>query len=785
MLALTFATPLLLIGLLAAAIPPLLHLLSRARAKEVPFPTLRFLRLSMDRTARRRRVQQWLLMALRCGVLALLAVGVAEPISRAAGGWLAATGGSAVIVLDNSMSMSAAAGKSSRLAEAKREAVALLDSPARPALAGLLTTNGGANPGAPGLTSRLDLLRENINGVPPSLGRAAMAQRVQAAATMLNEQAQGQGKKTICVFSDLQQVSFKELAALPIGAAGGPIDLWIVNTASRPANDVAVSDVHLGGQAVANAVVTLTAQLVNSGPAERVVDVRFQTDEAAEESPAHVARADLAAGGSAAARASVRFQHRFAQAGWHTGKVTVEQDDDLPADNVRYFCLSVADSVETLVVAGGDGDLSGRQADSGGSAAALMLALNPFGNGNGDANVSWPIRPHLVRAERFVPADLGKVSAAFFCNVPAFSPATAEAIRQFVRAGGTATIFLGPNVQVDNYNQLLGSPAGEEGALLPGKLSPAVGQIGPQAPATSVEFVDTGHPYLAGLYEKPTDYMNVLVQRYFPLAAEATSALASSEPQPNSAAEPSPARVLMRLAGGGTLLTTKPYGRGAVILCATSASPQWSNLPLTGLFLPMVSRICLASAPGSGADQSYPAGAAVRIQLPNLSGAAALPAKATVDVTPPSTDDAAPAAISVPIAGPPEAPQAVFTATDQAGVYRWKVSAAAAGKNALTGAFAINPDGTEGDLTAMDAGDLQKALVQAGWRSVSIGRTAAEVQSAATAAAAGHDWWDLLAALVIVLLVVEAVVANRRPAAAPSPEVQRSAGESPWRPAGD
>ncbi len=55
--ALTFATPVLLVGLLAAAIPPLLHLLSRARAKEVAFPTLRFLALSMERTARRRRLR--------------------------------------------------------------------------------------------------------------------------------------------------------------------------------------------------------------------------------------------------------------------------------------------------------------------------------------------------------------------------------------------------------------------------------------------------------------------------------------------------------------------------------------------------------------------------------------------------------------------------------------------------------------------------------------------------------------------------------------------------------
>ena len=71
-LALTFATPLLLIGLVAAGIPFLLHLLSSIKAQEVYFPTLRFLRMSMEKTARRRRIQHWLLLLLRAGLLALL-----------------------------------------------------------------------------------------------------------------------------------------------------------------------------------------------------------------------------------------------------------------------------------------------------------------------------------------------------------------------------------------------------------------------------------------------------------------------------------------------------------------------------------------------------------------------------------------------------------------------------------------------------------------------------------------------------------------------------------------
>ena len=47
----TFAAPLFLIAALAAAIPIALHMVSRRRAKEMPFSTLRFLKRSAAENA--------------------------------------------------------------------------------------------------------------------------------------------------------------------------------------------------------------------------------------------------------------------------------------------------------------------------------------------------------------------------------------------------------------------------------------------------------------------------------------------------------------------------------------------------------------------------------------------------------------------------------------------------------------------------------------------------------------------------------------------------------------
>ena len=121
----------LLLGALGAAVPFILHLVYRRRAPKVSFSTLRFLRLSAERTARRRRIRDWLLLLLRAAVIFLLAVGLAGPIFRSA-----AIGGegevAAAIVLDNTGSMGAQWQDSSQYARACDEAIRLLQIEERP-----------------------------------------------------------------------------------------------------------------------------------------------------------------------------------------------------------------------------------------------------------------------------------------------------------------------------------------------------------------------------------------------------------------------------------------------------------------------------------------------------------------------------------------------------------------------------------------------------------------------------------------------------------------------------
>src|SRR5215469_2121732 len=66
-------------ALFALAIPIVIHLVFRQRTRPADLGTLRFLRVVLERNARRRRVMRWFLLALRLACVALLAFLFARP----------------------------------------------------------------------------------------------------------------------------------------------------------------------------------------------------------------------------------------------------------------------------------------------------------------------------------------------------------------------------------------------------------------------------------------------------------------------------------------------------------------------------------------------------------------------------------------------------------------------------------------------------------------------------------------------------------------------------------
>lgn len=102
----SFLFPLYLLGALAIAVPILLHLRKRPPKDHVPFSSHLFLEKTPERLTRRTRLDRWLLLALRCLAIILLALAFCRPFFRS----LSLPGESeagtrAMILVDRSASM--------------------------------------------------------------------------------------------------------------------------------------------------------------------------------------------------------------------------------------------------------------------------------------------------------------------------------------------------------------------------------------------------------------------------------------------------------------------------------------------------------------------------------------------------------------------------------------------------------------------------------------------------------------------------------------------------------
>ena len=75
-----FLMPLLLVGLTGISIPVIIHLLHRQRTQPVQWAAMQFLRVSPLQRKRKKKVEQWLLMAVRILALAVLALLLARPL---------------------------------------------------------------------------------------------------------------------------------------------------------------------------------------------------------------------------------------------------------------------------------------------------------------------------------------------------------------------------------------------------------------------------------------------------------------------------------------------------------------------------------------------------------------------------------------------------------------------------------------------------------------------------------------------------------------------------------
>jgi hypothetical protein len=237
----TFLHPLVLMGLAAAAIPALLHLLERRVPPEAMFPPLRYLSAAQRQSARRLRLRHLLLLLLRTALVALIVLAAARPLLPARGGSAVVHPPTAlVLILDNS--------PSSGVVVDGRPVLDRLRSVARGSLERATTSDRLWLVLADGVTrgGTREALLATVDSAGVTARRLDLTAAVRDAARLVD--AEPLGLREVHVVSDLQRTAFGP------GTAGAPRGVRVLALAP-PAQ--AVANWGIGAARVADGAVAV------------------------------------------------------------------------------------------------------------------------------------------------------------------------------------------------------------------------------------------------------------------------------------------------------------------------------------------------------------------------------------------------------------------------------------------------------------------------------------------------------------------------------------------------
>jgi hypothetical protein len=522
----------------ALAIPIIIHLMFRARARPVDLGTLQFLKIVLRDNARRRRLRRWLLLAIRLACIALIAALFARPYmlatEPAAGERLV------VVLLDRSASMGLQGG-TRPIDQALAEARAILARVGDGTQLEAGTFDRTIHPLARPADLRTTAIEPTAASTDYSAGmawardilvRSRKAVKELHILTDLQRSGLGQGE-TVLLPEDVE---------VHLHDFGRPFPRNVAVTAVR----IAPKTVRPGGSA------SITADVFNASPLPvSKCPVRLHM-EAGDQKRDLERTLDL----EGSATASVAFPLEELSEGLWRGYVEASIGDELPFDDRRFLALSVAAPSRVLIV---DGDPGRASYES--ETYFLQAALRLAPPGERFARTPFDVATVDLVASVDLPG-LEKTAAVVLANVGSLSAADAQRLGEFVERGGGLLVFTGDRVRAE------GTPPLAAAGLDVGEV------VGPANAAElpwRLERWETRHPVFAPFADP--EHGDLRRPRF--------ATITRIKPGPE-------ARVLAWFRGGEPALLERTKGRGKVLWFASACDRAWGDWPRGRLYLPML-----------------------------------------------------------------------------------------------------------------------------------------------------------------------------------------------------
>jgi hypothetical protein len=700
-------------GALAVAVPIVLHLIMRPRPKRLEFPALRFVKLRHTANRRQMRFRHWLLLALRCAIIALLALALARP-SILASGMLGDEEAplAAALVFDTNPRMQYREHNQTRLEAAQETAQWLL--PQFPAESDVAVVDSRSS--APAFAVDRGAARQRIARLDAKTMSQPLALAIESALKLVQEN--DKPRKEVYIMTDLTRDAWgpeatRDLTRQLEKLSG--VGLYVIDVGALHPSNFGLADLHLSGEVLSrNSPLRLEVDVVRAGPAaERGVEL-YVLDRSGLKANVRGQSAE-----SIAADASQRatFQLRGLEPGLHQGYLKLVGEDALACDDTRWFTVEVRPAWRVLIAAPSDG--SRLPADY---ALFLAEALAPQSiRIKGEAAFEYEV----ISLDELAKRDLDGFAAVCLVDPHPIAPAVWQKLHGYVSAGGGLGIFLGRNATpIESFNE----PAAQE--LMPGKLLRQWRTDARLAPA------DFSHPVLAKFrpLQNSIAWESLSVFRHWQLTDLADGA-----------------GIILAFSNGQPALVERPVGSGRMVLMTTPVSDPanrpdvWNLLPTGDEPWPfvMLANELLRYLVGSGQQQlNYSAGQAAAVHLGTTES---FPGYV---LTTPGGDQ-----IRTPV---DEAHHSiVVTSTEMPGNYRLR---AGGGEQGADWGFSVNLPPSVSQLERVTPDELKAVFASAPFR---LARERAEIDRSVSAGRAGQELFPYLMLLLILVLACEQAMGNR------------------------
>jgi hypothetical protein len=764
-------------GLGAVSIPILIHLLNRRRFRVKDWAAMKFLLESIRKNRRRLRVEELILLALRCLAILLLALGVARftGCSPAKGSGAEDGAGTSVYILDDSLSMAQKSGVGTLFTAACADLAGELEH--TPATSQVAILPGSlAKARAPWFNRNFltdpKTLSARIRALEVSDWRMSLAEALSAA----GDQFRGvTGPKRLYVLSDFRRVDLVgDEQVNPIKEQFArlrkqDVEVVAMDYGRDCAHNLTIQEISLLDKfAVAKAPLRVSVTVRNNGAAgasevELRPSARLTSGGGVQNVtlPVQVIH-DIPAGQQVA----VEFQVVCQEPGPAVISAALPADE-LVEDNTASLALEVRKFVRVLVV-DGQPDLSDpEQSES----YYFCKAVDP------KADSSYGVKPEVVSEEGLSGVNLEDYDVVVLMNVarlledfgsaaparPASQPTPVrgattgpsevaksrppsgamDSLERYVRQGGGLLTFAGPHVDVNYYNEFLW---GQGTGLLPLRMGATMGRGEPNFVRLDAKSI--GPDRCFQLFQgEGAAYLGMF--RFFRyLEAQESSALAMGE-----AGAP---RILARFADGrgSPAVAARSFGKGTSMMFYSTGSMKWSDWPTDvaekeqiGSFAPVMYETILSLARPQR-PQTAEAGQPIVVELPRVW------ADATATLRTPRY----PKEEEVVLTRPVEDKTAVlkYELPTSAGVYSLRLKRP--GTEEMQIFYARNPDPAEGELkpggqTALTAALGSEDFV---YRPVKSGDAFGLVE-----AQTKKEYWKYAVAALLAVLALEVFLGQR------------------------